>query len=110
MNQDLADIRSLDHLLHSLYTILKNEKDPETRYAERIIGRMGDNIGIALSDELADLCELYTILKADYKSLFPPRSGLTDFYIRREDAFLQCRLNADYKNILSQIKEILDRH
>lgn len=110
MNQDLADIRSLDHLLHSLYTILKNEKDPETRYAERTIGRMGNNIGIALSDELADLCELYTILKADYKSLFPPRSGLTDFYIRREDAFLQCRLNADYKNILSQIKEILDRH
>ena len=71
---------------------------------------MGNNIGIALSDELADLCELYTILKADYKSLFPPRSGLTVFYIRREDAFLQCRLNADYKNILSQIKEILDRH
>ena len=110
MNQDLADIRSLDHLLRSLYTILKNEKDPETRYAERTIGRMGNNIGIALSDELADLCELYTILKADYKNLFPPRSGLTDFYIRREDAFLQCRLNADYKNILSQIKEILDRH
>ena len=110
MNQDLADIRSLDHLLHSLYTILKNEKDPETRYAERTIGRMGNNIGIALSDELADLCELYTILKADYKSLFPPRSGLTDFYIRREDTFLQCRLNADYKNILSQIKEILYRH
>ena len=110
MNQDLADIRSLDHLLHSLYTILKNENQQETRYAERTIGRMGNNIGIALSDELADLCELYTILKADYKSLFPPRSGLTDFYIRREDAFLQCRLNADYKNILSQIKEILDRH
>ena len=110
MNHDITDIRSLDHLLHSLYTILKNEKDPETRYAERTIGRMGNNIGIALSDELADLCELYTILKADYKSLFPPRSGLTVFYIRREDAFLQCRLNADYKNILSQIKEILDRH
>ena len=110
MNQDLADIRSLDHLLHSLYTILKNEKDPETRYAERTIGRMGNNIGIALSDELADLCELYTILKADYKSLFPPRSGLTVFYIRREDAFLQCRLNAEYKNILAQIEAILDRH
>ena len=110
MNRDLADIRSLDHLLHSLYTILKNEKDPETRYAERTIGRMGNNIGIALSDELADLCELYTSLKADYNSLSSPRSGLTEFYIRREDAFLQCRLNADYKNILSQIKEILDRH
>ncbi len=110
MNQDLADIRSLDHLLHSLYTILKNEKDPETRYAERTIGRMGNNIGIALSDEQADLCELYKILKADYKSLFPPRSGLTDFYIRREDAFLQCRLNADYQSILAQIEAILDRH
>ncbi len=110
MNHDITDIRSLDHLLRSLYTILKNENQPETRYAEQIIGRMGNNIGITLSDEQADLCELYTILKADYKSLFPPRSGLTDFYIRREDAFLQCRLNADYKNILSQIKEILDRH
>ena len=110
MNNDIADIRSLDHLLHSLYTILKNENQPETRYAERIIGRMGDNIGIALSDEQADLCELFSILKADYKSLFPSKSGLTDFYIRREDAFLQCRLNADYQSILAQIEAILDRH
>ena len=105
MNQDLADIRSLDHLLHSLYTILKNEKDPETRYAERTIGRMGNNIGIALSDDQADLCELYKILKADYKSLFPPKSGLTEFYIRREDAFLQCRLNAEYKTSWLRLKQ-----
>ena len=110
MNRDLDDIRSLDHLLQRLYMILKNEKDPETRYAERTIGRMGNNIGIALSDEQADLSELYTTLKADHKSLFPPKSGLTDFYIRREDAFLQCRLNADYQSILAQIEAILDRH
>ena len=110
MNRDLDDIRSLDHLLQRLYMILQNEKDPETRYAERTIGRMGNNIGIALSDEQADLSELYTTLKADHKSLFPPKSGLTEFYIRREDAFLQRRLNADYNNILAQIKEILDRH
>ena len=110
MNHDITDIRSLDHLLRSLYTILKNENQPETRYAEQIIGRMGNNIGITLSDEQADLCELFSILKADYKSLFPPKSGLTEFYIRRDNVSLQCRLNADYKNILSQIKEILDRH
>ena len=110
MNQDLADIRSLDHLLHSLYTILKNEKDPETRYAEQIIGRMGNNIGITLSDEQADLCELFSILKADYKSLFPPKSGLTEFYIRRDDVSLQCRLNTEYKSILTQIEDMLNRH
>ena len=110
MNHDIADIHSLDNLLHSLYTILKNENNPETRYAEQIIGRMGNNIGIALSDEQANVCELFSILKSDYKSLFPPRDGLTDFYIRRDDLSLQCKLNSDYKNTLSQIHTILDRH
>ena len=110
MNHDIADIRSLDNLLRSLYTILKSENNPETRYAERIIGRMGNNIGIALSDEQADVCELFSILKSDYKSLFPPRDGLTDFYIRREDLSLQSKLNSEYRNILSQIEGILDRH
>ena len=110
MNQDLADIRALDDLLRSLYIILKNEKNPETRYAERTIGRMGNNIGTALSDEQADICELFLILKSDYKSLFPPRDGLTGFYIRRDDLSLQHKLNSDYKNILLQIKAILDRH
>ena len=110
MNQDLADIRALDDLLRSLYIILKNEKNPETRYAERTIGRMGNNIGIALSDEQADICELFSILKSDYQSLFPPRDGLTDFYIRRDDVSLQRQLDSDYRNILSQILAILDRH
>ncbi|QUC66926.1 hypothetical protein [Aristaeella hokkaidonensis] len=110
MNHDIADIRSLDHLLRSLYTILKNENQPETRYAEQIIGRMGNNIGITLSDEQADLCELFSILKADYKSLFPPKSGLTEFYIRRDNVSLQCRLNTEYKSILSQIEAILGRY
>ena len=110
MNQDLADIRALDDLLRSLYIILKNEKNPETRYAERTIGRRGNNIGTALSDEQADICELFLILKSDYKSLFPPRDGLTGFYIRRDDLSLQHKLNSDYKNILLQIKAILDRH
>ncbi len=110
MNLDIEDINSLDNLLRSLYTILKNENDPETRYAERIIGRMGNNIGIALSDEQADVCELFLILKADYKSMFPPRDGLTDFYIKREDNSLQHKLNSEYINILSQIDTILNRH
>ena len=110
MNQDLADIHALDDLLRSLYTILKNEKHPETRYAERTIGRMGNNIGVALSDGQADACELFAILKSDYKSLFPPRDGLTDFYIRRDDVSLQRQLDSDYRKILSQIQTILDRH
>ena len=110
MNHDITDIRSLDHLLRRLYTILKNENQQGTRYAERIIGRMGNNIGIALSDEQTDLCELFSILKADYKSLFPPKSGLTEFYIRRDDVSLQCMLNTEYKNILAQIEAILNRH
>ena len=110
MNYGIADIRSLDNLLRSLYTILKNENNPETRNAERIIGRMGNNIGIALSDEQADVSELFSILKSDYKSLFPPRDGLTDFYIKRDDYSLQHKLNSEYQAILSQIKGILDRH
>ena len=110
MNHDIADIHSLDNLLRSLYTILKNENNPETRYAEQIIGRMGNNIGIALSDEQYSVCELFSLLKSDYRSLFPPRDGLTDFYIQRDDSSLQRKLNSDYKNILSQIKTILDRH
>ena len=110
MNHDMADIHSLDNLLRSLYTIIKNDNNPETRYAERIIGCMGNNIGTALSDEQADICELFSVLKSDYKSLFPPRDGLTDFYIRREDLSLQCKLNSEYRSILSQIEAILDRH
>ena len=71
---------------------------------------MGNNIGIALSDEQADICELFSVLKSDYKGLFPPRDGLTDFYIRREDNLLQSKLNSEYRNVLSQIETILDRN
>ena len=111
MNHDIEDIQSLDNLLRSLYVILKNENLPEARFAIRTIGRMGNNIGIALSDEQASVSELFPLLKKDYKSMFLPKDGgLQGFYIQRDDPSLQQKLNSEYANILSQIKTILDRH
>ena len=88
MNHDIEDIQSLDNLLRSLYVILKNENLPEARFAIRTIGRMGNNIGIALSDEQASVSELFPLLKKDYKSMFLPKDGgLQGFYIQRVNIF-----------------------
>ncbi len=110
MNNDIAEIRSLDTLLNSLYTIISNENYSDTRYAEQRIKLMRNNIQIALSEAPDSYCDLFLNLKAEYSSMFPPKGGLTEFCIWRNDFALRQKLNSDYQNIQSQIKAILDRH
>ena len=108
-NADVNDLNSLDVLLDGLYIIIKGENKPETKYAEKAISIMRHNIRTALLHP-EESSNIFAVLKSLYISMFPPKSGLSEFYIWRNDYTMRCKLNSDYEDIKLQIKIIFDRH
>ena len=106
---EMNDIHSLDKLLRDLYHTVRNEGYQDTRPAERIIASMIRNVRIALSQP-DDIGDFYTVVKSQYSGMFPPKCGLSEFCIWREDPAEMRRLNADYEKTRTQISEILNRH
>ena len=106
---DINDLNFLDALLDDLYIIIKSENQSGTKYAERTICVMRNNIRIALSQQ-NESENIFNILTSLYNSMFPPKSGLSEFYIWRNDYTTRCKLNSNYEDIKSQIGRILDRH
>ncbi len=106
---DINDLLSLNRLLRDLYHAVRNENCQDTRPAERIMATMIRNIGSALSQP-DDTGEIFDVLKSQYSSMFPPKGGLTEFIVWREDPAERCRLNSEYEKTRAQISGILNRH
>lgn len=106
---EIDDLHSLDILFEKMYDIIKKENQYSTKYAEQTICIMRNNIRIALSQQ-NETEDIFNMLKSSYRSMFPPKSGLSEFYIWRNDYITRCKLNSDYEGIKSQIQQILNRH
>ena len=108
-NTDINDIHALDKLLRHLFHIVRHEPRQDTGAAQSAIMTMLRNVEIALSQP-DDIGDFFTVIKSQYSRMFPPKSGLTEFYIQREDPAEMRRLNAEYEKTKAQISEILNRH
>ena len=108
-NTDINDIHALDKLLRHMFHIIRHEPRQDTRPAQSAMITMLRNVEITLSQP-DDIGDFFAVVKPQYFGMFPPRSGLTEFYISREDPDEMRRLNADYEKTKEQISEILNRH
>ena len=100
-NPTTSSLTNLDALLAQLLTLLHQEGKLETHYAQRTLERMRRNLALAAYQPTP---ELLALLREDYASLFPPRSGLSEFYRWHKDVQERIRLNRAYQDLIGQIE------
>ena len=98
----------LDALLEELLQILHHEGSAGTEYAQRTLMCMRRNMAIA-RESGASQEELLDVLREQYKELFPPKGGLSEFYRWSEDFQERERLNREVEALLAEIRRVLDR-
>ena len=108
-NNDINDIHTLDKLLRNMFHTIRHEPRQDTRPAQSTMITMLRNVEIALSQP-DDIGDFFAVVKSQYFGMFPPKCGLSEFYISREDPAEMRRLNAEYEKTKAQISEILNRH
>lgn len=96
----------LMQLLENLRCIIAGENASQYSHCLKTIERMERNIRTALALP-CDTAELYSLLEADWKGLFPPKSGLTDFYLWRDEYKERLRLNREYEAIRKEIDGLI---
>ncbi|NLD47271.1 MAG: hypothetical protein GX660_08730 [Clostridiaceae bacterium] len=107
-NYSKADLEKLNSLFKKLLLIIESEGDSETKYATGVL----KNIVVVVEDVLktpviADLNEIFSEIMERYKSLYPPRGGLTEFFIWREDFDERVKANKPLDDIKEDIKSII---
>ena len=98
----------LDMLLKELLQILHDEGSADTVYAQMTLMRMRRNIAVA-RDSGTSQGELFAVLREQYKELFPPKGGLSEFCRWSEDFQERVRLNREVEVLLDEIRRVLDR-
>lgn len=95
-------LHQLLELLDSFHRIIHGENLSQYSPCVKTIECMQRNIRAALSLPFDDI-ELCSLLSADWQSLFPLKSGLSDFYLWHEDFAQRLRLNRDYEALREEI-------
>ena len=96
------DINKLKLLFKELLHILEEfVVDSSTNYLKRIIQ---ETINIIESD--MDYEEKVVLIRREYSLLYPPRGGLTEFNIWREDFEERKRVNEPFDKISNRLWEI----
>jgi hypothetical protein len=86
MTTTLDKLTSLRELYIKLLQILVKEGNDEVVYAIRVLRRgISDLENGLLNSQDINLDNLFDNLFRDYKSMYPPRGGLTDFFIWRDN-------------------------
>lgn len=103
---DLKELQKLSALFDAFYGFIKNGDDSTTHYAKRNVERIRRNIELALKQKNAS-SEVFSELRSSYNSMFPPKSGLSEFYIWDDDFETRVKLNLAYEEVKNQIEKIL---
>ena len=108
----ISDIKALDLLLSDFYSIIKVGPKSVTEYAECVVLIMKENIKAVLiendpSDDL--ILGLFSELRLSYYSMFPTKSGLSEFYIWDDNFAIREKKNMEYEKTKSKIECILNK-
>ena len=96
-------------LLEEMYKIIATNSYNDVNYAKQNIVGMIKYLEVESSDDKnGDYEELITAMRKKYRSMFPPRDGLTDFHIWRGEPEERRKGNYEYKRIKMQIEEIFE--
>ena len=104
------ELARLKELFRGLLSILESEGYMETYYARHELHKNILMIEDALNRDIAptELHELFTGIKESYKSMYPPRGGLTEFFIWREDFDERVKANQPLENLKNGLDEIIN--
>ncbi|HNX59449.1 MAG TPA: hypothetical protein PKK43_10150 [Spirochaetota bacterium] len=79
------ELERVESLLKELLEIIRKEGGSDQSYAAGELERCVEMIERARDDQTVDRKEVFARVRESYKSMFPPRGGLTDFFVWRED-------------------------
>ena len=79
------ELERVESLMKELLEIIRKEGGSEQAYAAGELERDIAMIADAKAGQSADMKEIFARVRESYKSMFPPRGGLTDFFVWRED-------------------------
>lgn len=103
-------LNRVKELFEKLLFILETEGDNEVNYAKSELSKNIRLLEEVLSNnsDLADAQEVLDNIKMSFKSMYPPRGGLSDFFVWREDYEERFKANKDLDNIQSELREIFE--
>ena len=102
-------IIKLIKLFKEMYDIIASNPNNDINYGMRTIKNMVQYLEMELTNDTIGYEELVSEVARQYKSMFPPRGGLSEFYIWDNSYEVRYRANHEYEQIKLQIEAILSR-
>lgn len=96
----------MQKLLEKLLIILEKEKDCDTEASRSLIKEL------LVKWEEADKEDVTARMRVfrEYKELFPPHGGLSDFFIWHEEFETRKQLNEEYAQLLEDIEALFNSY
>lgn len=107
-NIEKDSINNLIRLLKGMYGIIASNANNDVSYGKKNIINIVKYLEGELSKDTMDYGELLDSVIEPYKSMFPPRGGLSDFHIWDNDFEVRYKANHAYEQIEEQIEVILN--
>nr|WP_320985921.1 hypothetical protein [Enterocloster clostridioformis] len=95
-------MEELKHLFQELFVILEENGDSSYNPQRRILKRVLDII-----EENDNNIDKFAEVSCEYKKLFSPKSGLSEFYVWKNDFTERKNINDSLNNIKTRLWEIL---
>lgn len=102
-------IINLIKLFKEMYHIIASNPKSDINYGMRTIKNMVQYLEMELANNTIEYEELVSEIARQYKSMFPPRGGLSEFYIWDNSYEVRYRANQEYEQIKLQIEAILSK-
>ena len=102
-------IINLIKLFKEMYDIIISNPNHDINYGKRTIKNIVQYLEMELANDTIGYEELVSEVARQYKGMFPPRGGLSEFYIWDNSYEVRYRANHEYEQIKLQIEAILSK-
>ena len=109
-NNERSLIIKLIKLFKEMYGIIVSNPNNDINYGKRTIKNIVQYLEAELTNDPLRYEELVSEVAKQYKSMFPPRGGLSEFYIWDDSYEVRYTSNHEYEQIKSQIEAILSKY
>lgn len=102
------NITTLIGLLKAMYVMVASNSNSDVEYGKKTIIQIVQFLEKELTDNTLEYVEIVSMATKRYKSMFPPKGGLSDFHIWDNDYEIRYKANLEYEQIKAQIEEMLN--
>lgn len=98
----------LKNLLEKLLQILQKEGDEDVYYAKNELIKNIDYLNKSLILKYNNYNDVFNEAKKNYKNMYHPHGGLSDFFIWRDNFDERVKVNKPLENIKKEIQNLFD--